>query len=166
VIDSAALVHFPNNLLELYPNDPDIKEAGAVSYLGMPLKDVDGGILGHLAVIDRRPIPNEPRVLSLFRIFAARATAELQRLRAEKQVREREEKLSRIVGSAMDAIIEFDDGMRVTQLNPAAEQVFQCKAEAVIHHDIARYLLNAKFVLRLIRGRATCASYKMSLSVP
>ena len=38
VIDTANLVHFPDNLLELYPNDPDITETGAVSYLGMPLK--------------------------------------------------------------------------------------------------------------------------------
>jgi len=75
VIDTAALVHFPDNLLELYPDDPDIKETGAVSYMGMPLKDIDGRVLGHLAVIDRRPIPEEPRVLALFNIFAARATA-------------------------------------------------------------------------------------------
>jgi len=95
VIDSANLVHFPDNLLELYPDDPDVKQIGAVSYMGIPLKDVDGRILGHLAVIDRRPIPEEPRVLTLFNIFAARASAEMQRLRAEKQVREREEKLRR-----------------------------------------------------------------------
>ena len=48
VIDTASLVHFPDNLLELYPDDPDIKETGAVSYMGIPLKGIDGRILGHL----------------------------------------------------------------------------------------------------------------------
>jgi len=97
--------------------------------LGMPLKDIDGRILGHLAVIDRRFLPNAPRILALFSIFADRASAELRRLRAEKHV-EREAKLSRLVGSAMDAIVEFDDQLSVTLLNPAAEQVFQRQSAA------------------------------------
>jgi PAS domain-containing protein len=54
----------------------------------------------------------------------------LRRLRAEKQVDEREAKLSRLVGSAMDAIVEFDDQLSVTLLNPAAEQVFQRQSAA------------------------------------
>lgn len=140
VIDTANLVHFPDNLLELYPNDPDITETGAVSYLGMPLKDVDGRILGYLAVIDRRPMPDEPRVLALFKIFAARATAEMQRLRAEKQVREREEKLRRLFDSAMDAVIEFDQDLNVTRMNPAAEQAFQCVAQQLMGQDFSKLL--------------------------
>ena len=77
--------------------------------MGVPLQDTDGHILGHMAVIDRRPIPEEPRVHAIFQIFAARAAAELQRLRAEAEVREREEKVGRLLSSAMDAIIELDD---------------------------------------------------------
>jgi PAS domain S-box-containing protein len=129
VIDSANLVHFPDNLLQLYPDDPDVKNIGAVSYMGIPLKDTDRRILGHLAVIDRRPIPEEPRILALFNIFAARATAEMQRLRAEKQVLEREEKLRRLFDSAMDAVIEFDQNFQITRTNPAAEQAFRCAAD-------------------------------------
>ncbi|HSE86932.1 MAG TPA: sigma 54-interacting transcriptional regulator [Candidatus Binatia bacterium] len=140
VIDTANLVHFPDNLLELYPDDPDIKDTGAVSYLGMPLKDTDGRILGHLAVIDRRPIPDEPRVLALFNIFAARATAEMQRLRAEKQVREREEKLRGLFDSAMDAVIEFDEHLKVTRMNPAAQQAFHCDGQRVIGEDFSRLI--------------------------
>ena len=128
------------NLLALYPNDPEVAEVGAVSYMGMPLIDVDGRILGHLAIVDRRPMPEEPRVHALFRIFAARATAELQRLRAESQAREREEKLGRLVDSAMDAIIELDRNLCVTRLNPAAEKVFQCKAGDVVGLDFTRFL--------------------------
>jgi hypothetical protein len=76
---------------------------GVVSYLGVPLLHLDGSVLGHLAVLDLRPMPAEPRAEALIRIFAARATAELQRLRAEDALREREEKLARLVDSAIDA---------------------------------------------------------------
>ena len=128
VIDKCCLVHFPDRLLDLFPHDADLRQAGMVSYLGMPLLDVDGKVLGHLAVVDRRPMPDEPRVLALFQIFAARAAAELQRMRCESEIREREEKLGRLVDSAMDAIIELDHTLKVTRMNSAAEKVFGCKA--------------------------------------
>ncbi len=123
VVDGRRLVHIADNMLALYPTDAG-RELGAVSYLGVPLLDVDGSVLGHLAVLDRRPMPAEPRAEALVRIFAARAAAELQRLRAEAEVREREEKLTRLVDSAMDAIVELDEGLRVTRMNPAAAKRF------------------------------------------
>ena len=140
VIDTADLVHFPDKLLELFPDDADVTENGAVSYMGIPLKDIDGRILGHLAVIDRRPMPEEPRVLTLFNIFAARATAEMQRLRAEKQVLEREEKLRRLFDSAMDAVIEFDQNLKVTRMNPAAEQAFGCAGQQLVGEEFIRLI--------------------------
>ena len=90
--------------------------------MGMPLLDLDGKVLGHLAVLDLRPMPKEPRAEALFQIFAARAAAELRRLRVEAAVREREEKLGRLVNSAMDAIIELDRNLNVTRVNAAAEK--------------------------------------------
>jgi PAS domain S-box-containing protein len=137
VIDNGRLVHIADNVLELYPNDEPGREMGAVSYLGLPLLDVDGSVLGHLSVLDRRPMPAEPRAEALIRIFAARATAELQRLRAETEVRQREEKLTRLVDSAMDAIVELDDGLRVTRMNPAAARLF---GQVAVGTDFVRFL--------------------------
>jgi PAS domain S-box-containing protein len=124
VINQCSLIHFPDRLFELFPADHGIADAGLVSYLGMPLLDVSGEILGHLAVIDRRPMPKEPRGIAIFRIFAARAAAELQRLRREAEIRDREEKLGCLVDSAMDSILELDDQLRIHRLNSAAAKVF------------------------------------------
>ncbi|MHC5019592.1 MAG: sigma-54 interaction domain-containing protein [Planctomycetota bacterium] len=75
----------PEKVVELFPGDNDLRPMGAVSYLGVPLMDSDGETpLGHLAVIDRRPMAREPDVEAVVRIFAARAAAELRRLRAEE----------------------------------------------------------------------------------
>ncbi|HXJ34824.1 MAG TPA: sigma 54-interacting transcriptional regulator [Candidatus Eisenbacteria bacterium] len=131
VVSGRRLVHIPDNVLALYPNDEPGFAAGAVSYLGVPLLDVDGSVLGHLAVLDRRPMPAEPRAEALIRIFASRATTELQRLRAEAEVREREEKLAGLVDSAMDAIVELDDALRVTRMNPAAAKLFGPSASGI-----------------------------------
>jgi PAS domain S-box-containing protein len=140
VIDRARLIHFPDNLLNLFPIDPDITSLKAASYMGLPLTDASGKILGHLAVMDTRPMPAEPRVETIFRIFASRAAAELQRLQAESATREREQKLRRLVDSAMDAIIELDEQLRVTRINPAAENVFQCKPTQLVGKEFYHFL--------------------------
>ncbi|MBX3331536.1 MAG: sigma 54-interacting transcriptional regulator [Nitrospira sp.] len=140
VIDTAKLVHFPDRVLEIYPHEEELKAAGAVSYMGVPLQDTDGQILGHMAVIDRRPIPEEPRAHAIFQIFAARAAAELQRMRAEAEAREREEKVGRLLSSAMDAIIELDHQFHITRANPATEKIFQCRAEKMIGQDFRSFI--------------------------
>jgi PAS domain S-box-containing protein len=124
VIENRRLVHIPEKVIELYPRDPDLKPMNAVSYMGVPLTDIDGSILGHLAVLDSRPMPKNKRAQAIIQIFAARAGAELQRIRAETEVREREEKLSRILDSAMDAIIELDHNFNILYINAAAEKIF------------------------------------------
>ena len=141
VIKEVRLVHFPDNLKDHYPDNHGIRTIGLRSYMGVPLLDLDGKVLGHLAVLDRRPMPEEPRALALFQIFAARAAAELRRLRAEKQVRDREEKLGRLVNSAMDAIIELDQHLSVTQINPAAEKVFGCNVGDVRGRTFSHFLV-------------------------
>ena len=141
VIEQRCLIHIPENLLNIYWDDPDVKALGAASYMGMPLLDLDGRILGHLAVLDKQPMPAEPRTQALFKIFADRAGAELRRLRAEAQVREREKKLGRLVSSAMDAIVELDRHLNITQMNPAAEKIFGSPAGQVAGQTFTRFLI-------------------------
>ena len=86
VIDNARLVHYPDNILEFFPRNSSLKKYQAVSYMGVPLLDSKGRILGNLAVMDTRPMPEEPQSLAIFQIFAARASAELQRIRAEREI--------------------------------------------------------------------------------
>src|SRR6185369_4770399 len=108
VVKERRLVHIPADVAQLFPNDPDLTAFGAVSYMGVPLQNEDGTVLGHLAILDSKPLPPDPRLQSFFNIFAVRAAAEHRRLRAEAEVRERTEKLDRLIGSAMDAILELD----------------------------------------------------------
>ena len=124
VVTQKRLVLFKDHVLDDYPGDPDLKDMGVRSYMGVPLKGSDDSIIGHLAVLDVRPLPDEPRLITVFELFAERAAAELRRLRAELAVREREEKLARLVDGAMDAIIELDQDLRLTHVNAAAEKVF------------------------------------------
>lgn len=143
VVKSAQTVHIPENVSNLFPKDSDLRVFKAVSYLGVPLMDPAGTVLGHLAVLDSRPMPKDPQLNTLFQIFANRAAAEHQRLRAEAATREREKQLSRLIDSAMDAIVELDDGLRVTLMNTAAERMFNCAQTEVIGEEFTRFLSSA-----------------------
>jgi transcriptional regulator with GAF, ATPase, and Fis domain len=109
-------------------NPPEtFRSAGIVSYLGVPLLERDR-VMGHVAVIDVRPIAAEPRIVTLFELFAHRAQAEMRRLRLEAELRDSREELARLVDSAMDAIVVLDGDLRVARVNPAAEKVLRCPA--------------------------------------
>ena len=124
VIESRQLVIIPDRLIDLYPKDPDLPPHGAMSYMGVPLFDTDGQVLGHLAVLDDKPASENESATAIFNIFAGRAGAELRRLRRDRALHEHEQKLSLMFEGAMDAIVEFDSDFRITNLNAAALRVF------------------------------------------
>src|SRR5947199_1783060 len=86
------LCHHPAGVSQQFPADRLLVGWGIESYLGVPLCDARGRHLGHLAVLGERPMPAEPRKLFTFRIFAARAAAELERLHYEERLRESEQR--------------------------------------------------------------------------
>jgi PAS domain S-box-containing protein len=144
VVVEKRLLHIPDRLLELYKGNSEVAELASilrrnhtVSYLGVPLIGADESILGHLAVIDSRPIPHHPQALNVIRIFANRASAELQRLDAEKQIRQSEARFRKLFDSTMDAIIEFDAALTVTRVNPAAEKLFKLPSGAFSGKHVA-----------------------------
>jgi GAF domain-containing protein len=83
--------HYPARLQTLFPEDTGLVTWGAESYCGVPLLDSAGTCVGHLAIMDDKPMQDGPRGLAILRIFAVRARAEIERLRAEAALRESEE---------------------------------------------------------------------------
>ncbi|MFQ5551399.1 MAG: PAS domain S-box protein, partial [Gemmatimonadales bacterium] len=63
-----------------------------------------------------------------------------ERKRAEEALRESEERLARILESAMDAIVTIDAHQKITLFNRAAEHVFRCPATEAINQPFNRFL--------------------------
>ena len=130
----------PENVVELFPEDDSLAELGAVSYMGVALKSIEGKLLGHLAVLDNKPMRSRPGVLAIFRIFASRAGAELQRLQAEKEINESKERLNRLVNGTHDAIIELNEKLEITQANEAAFALFDLSKNTVPGYPLKNLL--------------------------
>src|SRR5258708_23773718 len=73
----------------------------------------------------------EPRKLLLFRIFAARAAADLERLRYEKQLQESEERYRDLYEEAPIGYVQEDLESRFITANRAAMRILGLKPEEV-----------------------------------
>ena len=81
------LAHYARDVQRLFPDDKGLVTLGAESYLGVPVLDPSGPLVGHLVILDDKPMPDTSRALPVLRTFAARAGAELARLRADERLR-------------------------------------------------------------------------------
>ena len=132
------MAHHPERLQELFPQDKGLVRWHAESYCGVPLLDAERRVVGHLAIFDTKPM-RDPRGLSILRIFAARARAEVERKRIEEALRESEERLAQVIDSAPDAILVTEDDGVIRLFNPAAEKVFRCAAADAIGTSVSRF---------------------------
>jgi two-component system sensor histidine kinase/response regulator len=83
VVKSKKIYFYPSDVPALFPDDPYVAILGAESYMGIPLLDSDGEMLGYLAVTDTKPMSTNSGREMILKIFAARAGAELERNQAE-----------------------------------------------------------------------------------
>lgn len=82
------LAYYPQNVRDVYPNDKTLEDFKVVSYAGVPCFDSQYKIIGHLTVMDDKPMLDKNRTLSILKIFAARAGAEMERKRTENAMRD------------------------------------------------------------------------------
>jgi PAS domain S-box-containing protein len=125
------LCHHASGLQQKFPDDPYPRAWGIESFLGVPLCDAEGTVLGHIAAFDDHPMPEEPRKLLTFRIFAKHAAAELVRLRLERQLRESEDRLRDLFEEAPLAYVQEDLESRFISANRAAQRILGIKPEEV-----------------------------------
>ena len=119
---------YPSGVQEKYAES----EPGIESYLGIALVTRDGRTLGHLCVLDEAALANDPQRLTIFRLFAARAVAELERLRLERELRESEERFADLFDEAPIAYVNEDLDSRFIRANRRAQEILGITPDEVI----------------------------------
>jgi diguanylate cyclase (GGDEF)-like protein/PAS domain S-box-containing protein len=130
------LCYYPRGIRELFPDDRWLVEQGVESYLAIPLVNTSGAVVGHLGVMHDGPMIGAPAADPLLKIFAARATAELERRWAVDALEHSERRTRAILASAADGIITIDERGNVESFNPAAERIFGYAAADVVGQNV------------------------------
>jgi signal transduction histidine kinase/tetratricopeptide (TPR) repeat protein len=84
VVEGGRICHFASDLQTQFPADRALVRWKAQSYLGMPLVGSNDEVIGHLVVLDTEAMPDATTAISLLRLSAGRAGAELERMKADQ----------------------------------------------------------------------------------
>ncbi|MFN6560686.1 MAG: PAS domain S-box protein [Nostoc sp. ChiSLP01] len=112
------MCHYPQGVQTAFPEDIDLVRMNAESFLGVPLTSSAGEIIGHLAVIDVKPMQPDPGRELIVKIFAARAGAELERKQAEAALQRSELKFRTIVETVNDVLFVVNEDNVFTYISP------------------------------------------------
>ena len=91
VFENSGICRYADSVQALFPEDPYLAPLNAESYVGVPLMNSRGMVIGLIAVLHTEPMIEElERQGSILEIFAARVGAEIERMRSDKALREKD----------------------------------------------------------------------------
>jgi PAS domain S-box-containing protein len=119
-----SLCSYSENVQDQFPLDHMLQEMNVECYVGVPLFDSRGRPLGIMALLDGEPLENPEFVESTLRVFAARASAELERRAAETAIRQAEEQYRLLVQNLPSIVykgyrdwsVDFFDNKKIQSL--------------------------------------------------
>ncbi len=120
VIKTGKTSYYPQAVQSLFPQDLDLVALNAESYLGLPIQTATGQIIGHLAILDVKPMFATAHTESILKLFADRAAAEIQRLQSEQALQQSEQQFRAIFNSMFQFIGLLNPDGTVLELNQTA----------------------------------------------
>ncbi len=108
-----------------YPSDQILAELEAESYFGIPLRAPSGDVIGHLAVIDDKPMADDLPQRAVLRIFASRIGSELARRRSDRKREESEVRYRALIEQipAVTYATPLDPAAPTLYVSPQIEQI-------------------------------------------
>lgn len=122
---TCGIAWYGRGVRELFPHDYSLKELEVDGYMGIAFYDADENPLGLIAIMSKQPINDASQKAALLKIFAVRASNEVQRRFAEKELRKSEANLKALFENALQAFLLIDSEMNIRALNKSARVIVQ-----------------------------------------
>ena len=121
VLDDRSLLKIEANVLDEFPRSkPFLERFKPQAYLGLPLHDLDGKLIGVLAVCHSIRLDFDEKSCEVFRLFADKAAVALQKYKRDEEAKNKEQQLKGLIDGIQDLLINFDKEGDVIMMNTAA----------------------------------------------
>lgn len=132
------VVLYHRDVQQSFPLDKLLQEWNIESYLGVALRSNSGKPIGHLVIMDDKPMDANFCEQPPLKVFAARAAAELDRLHAERALTDSESRFRTLVEHAPEAIVVLDvESNRLVDVNQNTLDLFKMDRESLLKIDPA-----------------------------
>jgi len=103
---------YASHVQDYFPQNRFLPRMNAQSYLGIPLWNSAGQVIGHMVLVDDKPMSDDPLWVSVLETFAARAGAELEREQATERLREALSEVERLKNQLQEENVYLQEEIR------------------------------------------------------
>ena len=113
------LCRYPINVQQQFPDDDLLVSMGVESYIGQPLWNSSGKVIGLIAIMDSKPIQDVPFIESMLKLASTRVAAEMERDLSEQALTESHQFLQQVIDTVADPVFVKDRQHRWLMMNRA-----------------------------------------------
>jgi PAS domain S-box-containing protein len=122
---------YTESVRQLFPSISLLEVMEAESYAGMPVLDAAGNVLGLVAVVGSEAFVDTALIEEVLRIFATRASTELERQQAELDLKQSEQKFRAIFDQSFQFIGLLEPNGKIIEANQTALEFVGLTSEDV-----------------------------------
>jgi len=137
-VSDESLCIYPEGICDLYPNDQLLVDMNIDGYVGTPLRDSQGGMMGIVVALHEKKIEDPNFTVTLFELFSGRISAEIERTERDKQLQELTKTLEVKVEERTQELSQAIDLLKRTQKEMLAQEKMASLGELVagVAHEI------------------------------
>lgn len=113
---------YPDNVVRLFPDNKVLVELDIRGYIGTPLRNSNGEVIGVLCVLSRSPLKPSPVMHEILDVIAVKAAAEIERSRIMAALQESEETYRLLAEQVHDGIYIYQ-GTRFVFVNSLVSRI-------------------------------------------
>jgi len=117
------LCYYPDSLQEHFPTDKMLVDMNINSYMGIPLFNSAGQILGLMVVMSNETLGEIDFAQSIIQVFSVRAALELERANDEEKLQKSEARHRNLVETTNDWIWEVNENAIYTYASPQVKDL-------------------------------------------
>ena len=132
------LKHYPRDIIKNFPLDHLAIEMGIDSYMGIPLFNSKGEVIGPLTVFSRSKMENVELLETAMHMVAIRAAAELERLKVERRLEDKVYFLQSLLDAIPNPIFYKDREGYYLGCNKSYEYIADSSRENLLNSNVGQ----------------------------